>query len=104
MGEVGEDAMAQSADQQQATRGPMRAVTVSREYGSGGGEIAGRLAHRLGWRLVDHEVIAQVARELAIPETEVEARDENVEGRISRIMRSIRRSVSGAFVAPVAGT
>jgi CMP/dCMP kinase len=82
----------------------MRAVTVSREYGSGGGEIAGRLAQRLGWRLVDHEVIVQVARELAIPETEVEARDENVEGRISRIMRSIRRSVSGAFVAPVAGT
>jgi len=82
----------------------MRAVTVSREYGSGGGEVAARLAQRLGWRLVDHEVIAQVARELAIPETEVEARDENVESRISRIMRSIRRSVSGAFVAPVAGT
>jgi CMP/dCMP kinase len=26
----------------------MRAVTISREYGSGGGEIAARLAERLG--------------------------------------------------------
>ena len=82
----------------------MRAVTVSREYGSDGGEIAVRLARRLGWRLVDHEVIAQVARELAIHETEVEARDENVESRISRIIRGIRRSVSGALVIPGAGT
>jgi CMP/dCMP kinase len=26
----------------------MSAITISREYGSGGGEIAARLAHRLG--------------------------------------------------------
>ena len=41
-------------------------VTISREYGSGGGEIAARLAERLGWRLVDHEVIAQVAQALGV--------------------------------------
>ena len=28
----------------------MRAITISREYGSGGGEIATRLAQRLGWQ------------------------------------------------------
>src|SRR5258708_8112655 len=39
----------------------MRAITISREYGSGGGEIATRLAGRLGWQLIDHEVIVQVA-------------------------------------------
>lgn len=38
----------------------MRAITISREYGSGGGEIAARLARQLGWRLIDHEVVAQV--------------------------------------------
>src|SRR3954454_15496845 len=47
---------------------PMRAITISREYGSGGGEIAGRLATRLGWRLVDHEVVVRVARELGVTE------------------------------------
>jgi CMP/dCMP kinase len=30
----------------------MRAIIVSREYGSGGGEIAFRLAQRLGWHLI----------------------------------------------------
>jgi len=34
----------------------MRAITISREYGSGGGEIAARLARRLGWQLIDHAV------------------------------------------------
>jgi cytidylate kinase len=87
----------------QQTIAAMRAVTVSREYGSGGGEIAARLAQRLGWRLVDHEVIAQVARELGISETLAEAHDEQVERRITRILQRLRLSVSGAFTAPVAG-
>jgi hypothetical protein len=39
----------------------MRAITVSREYGSGGGEIAARLARKLGWQLIDHAVIEQQA-------------------------------------------
>ena len=59
----------------------MRAVTISREYGSGGGEIAARLARRLGWQLVDHAIVVQAARELEIPETVVEARDEYAVGR-----------------------
>ena len=54
----------------------MRAITISREYGSGGGEIATRLARRLGWQLVDHAVIEQTARELEVHETEVEKHDE----------------------------
>ena len=54
----------------------MRAITISREYGSGGGEIAARLAQRLGWQLIDHSVIEQTARELEVYETEVEKHDE----------------------------
>src|SRR5258706_2435249 len=55
----------------------MAAITISREYGSGGGEIAARLAHRLGWQLIDHAVIEQAARELEVNETEVEKHDED---------------------------
>ncbi len=51
----------------------MRAITISREYGSGGGEIATRLASRLGWQLIDHEVVVQVAHELGVSEAEAEA-------------------------------
>ena len=35
----------------------MQAITTAREYGSGGGEIATRLARHLGWQLIDHEVV-----------------------------------------------
>src|SRR5712692_2415056 len=68
----------------------MSAITVSREYGSGGGEIATRLATRLGWRLIDHEIVGQVARELDISETEAEVHDEHVEGMIARFFSSMQ--------------
>jgi CrcB-like protein, Camphor Resistance (CrcB)/Cytidylate kinase-like family len=32
----------------------MKVITITREYGSGGGEVARRLAERLGWELLDH--------------------------------------------------
>lgn len=73
-----------------ATVASMRAVTISREYGSGGGEIAARLAERLHWQLIDHEIVARVARELGISEREAELRDEQTEGLLSRILNSMR--------------
>ena len=63
----------------------MRIITISREYGSGGGEIAARLARRLGWQLVDHQIVAQAARELETHETVVQAHDEHVAGVLSRL-------------------
>src|SRR2546421_12723513 len=68
----------------------MRAVTISREYGSGGGEIAVRLAKRLGWQLIDHEVVVRVAQKLHVSEEEAEAHDECVESLASRIFKSLR--------------
>jgi cytidylate kinase len=88
---------------QQALSG-MRAITISREYGSGGGEIAMRLARRLGWRLVDHEVIAQVARELEVHETAVEAHDEYVEGRIAGILNRLRLRAPGGLTPSAVGS
>ena len=41
---------------------PIRAITVEREYGSHGGEFAHDLACRLGWRLLDSELVAGAAR------------------------------------------
>ncbi|MFL5696753.1 MAG: AAA family ATPase [Ktedonobacteraceae bacterium] len=68
----------------------MRAITISREYGSGGGEIAARLARRLGWQLIDHAIIEQTARELEVYETEVEKHDEEyVESTRSGILDRI---------------
>lgn len=83
----------------------MRAITLSREYGSGGGEIAARIAQRLGWQLIDHEVVVQLAEQLGITEAEAEARDERRESLIDRILVSMRAmdpaTVSLASAAPV---
>lgn len=69
---------------------PMRAITISREYGSGGGEVAGRLAARLGWRLIDHEVVVRVARELGVTEAAVAEHDEQVEGLAARLLGAMQ--------------
>ena len=41
---------------------PVRVITVEREYGSHGAEFAHDLAARLGWRLLDSELVAGAAR------------------------------------------
>src|SRR5947209_2710955 len=70
----------------------MRAVTISREYGSGGGEVAARPARKLGWQLVDHGVIEQAARELDVYETEVETYDEEyVQSTFSRVLNRLQQ-------------
>lgn len=68
----------------------MRVVTISREYGSGGGEISARLAEHLGWRLIDHEIVVRVAQELQISESEVEAQDESGASLMTRILISMQ--------------
>ena len=41
---------------------PIKVITVEREYGSRGGEFAHDLAEKLGWRLLDSELVAGAAR------------------------------------------
>ncbi len=92
------------------TTAAMHAVTISREYGSGGGEIAARLARQLGWQLIDHAIISRTARELEVHETEVEKHDyEYVEGTrpgiLDRILEQFVPSApmtggGGIFVRP----
>ena len=77
-------------DEENSALAKMRAVTISREYGSGGGEIAVRLAKRLAWQLIDHEVVVRVAEMLQVSEEEAEEHDERVESLPSRIFKSLR--------------
>ena len=45
---------------------PIRVITVEREYGSRGGEFAHDLAERLGWRLLDSELVSAAARRAGV--------------------------------------
>ncbi len=66
-----------------------RALTISREYGSGGGEIADIIAKELGWRLVDKELISEISRTEKVSPSEVAAFDEKVDPWIHRITRTV---------------
>lgn len=45
---------------------PIKVITVEREYGSRGGEFAHELAARLGWKLMDSELIAATAKRAGV--------------------------------------
>src|SRR5947209_6122498 len=68
----------------------MRAITISREYGSGGGEIASRLATRLQWDLIDHAIVEHTAHEMGMSQEEAEAHDEYTKSRVSRVLSSMQ--------------
>jgi len=65
-----------------------RALTISREYGSGGGEIADIIAKELGWRLVDKDLISEISLTEKVSPSEVAAFDEKVDPWIHRITRT----------------
>jgi cytidylate kinase len=54
----------------------MKVITVSREFGAGGGEVAKRLAEQLGWQLLDRELLHQAAQVEQVPDADLERLDE----------------------------
>jgi len=69
----------------------IRVITVEREYGSGGGEIAGQLATRLGWKLWDQQLTEEIARLANCPKAMVEGREEKTDPLYYRLFKSFLR-------------
>lgn len=64
-------------------------VTISREYGSGGGTLAQMLAGRLGWKLVNESLLAEVAKRAKV-DPEIAARyDECVDPWFHRLVKGL---------------
>lgn len=59
--------------------GPIRVITVEREYGSRGAQFAHELADRLGWRLLDEELVAGAARAAGVPEKQAAKFDDRLD-------------------------
>ncbi len=74
-------------------------ITVSREMGAGGAEVARRVAHELGWRVVDNELVDRVAARSGLPREEVEEREERAPGFLERLVRMASRAVPEVFPA-----
>ena len=78
-------------------------ITISREFGAAGGEVARRLAEALGWTLVDNELIDEVAKRAGLEPEEVAEREERAPSFIERLSRTLA-SAMPEFVAPEGGT
>jgi cytidylate kinase len=79
----------------------VKIITIEREYGCGGGDIAQLVANRLGWKLWDQWLTAEVARLANCPKTVVEAREERNDPLYYRLFKSFMRgSYEGSINAP----
>ena len=78
-------------------------ITVSRMFGSGGSDVAARVARQLGWPLLDNAVVDAVAERLGISRAEASSIDERVPSLSERIASTLRMSTP-EFVVPVADT
>lgn len=78
----------------------IKIVTIEREYGSGGGEIAQLLAKQLGWKLWDQVLTEEIARLAECPKSVVEVREERTDPLYYRLFKSfLRGSYEGSINA-----
>lgn len=80
-----------------------RVLTVAREYGSGGAEVASLAAKHLGWRLLDRNLIYRIARVAGVDVESARACDEHVDSWLHRISKPLWRAdfQAVATLAPV---
>lgn len=67
-------------------------VTISRMFGSGGSDVAARVATELGWSLLDNAVVEQVAERLGVSRAEVSEMEERVPSLVERIVSTLSMS------------
>jgi cytidylate kinase len=76
-------------------------ITIEREYGCGGGDIAQLVANRLGWKLWDQRLTEEIARLAHCSKAVVEAREERNDPLYYRLFKSfLRGSYEGSINAP----
>src|SRR2546427_12644915 len=78
-------------------------ITVTRQYGSGGSDIARLVAERLGWELVDNQFVEAVARRAGVPPDEVAQREERAPGLLERLAPPPPGGPPAVFIPPAPG-
>jgi cytidylate kinase len=78
-------------------------ITVSRQYGAGGSEVAARVARSLGWRVVDNELVERVAARAGLAPEDVAQREERVSTFIERLARTLVAATPELVLPPDAG-
>jgi cytidylate kinase len=79
----------------------VRVVTIEREFGCGGADIARLLADRLGWQLWDQRLTDEIARLAKCDRTEVARREERMAPLHHRLLKSfLHGSFEGTLNMP----
>ncbi|HSD30485.1 MAG TPA: cytidylate kinase-like family protein [Gemmatimonadales bacterium] len=79
---------------------PPPLITITRQYASGGSDIAQRAAEALGWTLIDNEFVDDVARQAGLPAAEVAQREERAPGLLERLARTLAIASPELFTGP----
>ena len=78
----------------------IKTITIEREYGSGGGEIAQLVSNHLGWTLWDQLLTVEIARLAECPKAVVQVREERTDPLYYRLFKSfLRGSYEGSLNA-----
>jgi len=75
-------------------------ITISRQFGAGGSEVAKRVATALGWRVVDNELVEEVAARAGLPPERVAEREERVSTFVERLARTLAAASPEVFPPP----
>jgi len=79
----------------------IRAITIEREFGCGGSEVASRVASRLGWHLWDAELTQEIARLTNSTPQAVETREWRTDAGIYRILKGFLRGAFEGGLPPI---
>src|SRR2546427_5619512 len=74
-------------------------ITITRQYASGGSEVARLVAAQLGWTVIDNEFVDEVARRAGLPAEEVAQREERAPGLLERLARTLAVASPEMFMA-----
>jgi cytidylate kinase len=74
-------------------------ITVTRQYASGGSDVARLVAVQLAWEVIDNEFVDAVARRAGLPPDEVAQREERAPGLLERLARTLAAASPELFVA-----
>jgi cytidylate kinase len=78
----------------------VQAITIEREFGCGGSEIAAKLAELLGWKLWDHELTQEIARLTNSTPQAVEKREWKDDPAVYRVFKSFLRGAYEGGLPP----
>ena len=73
-------------------------VTITRQYASGGSDVALLAAQQLNWTLIDNEFVEEVARLAGLPRDEVAQREERAPGLLERLARTLAVASPEMFI------